>query len=225
MVATKHARNRLPLQTPVARQPHPALGIGHAYSHDFRLFSNYLFRNFNDQHLIIRQAQRMYLFPSDRTIRRHALRSRTLGHLRRWQWTGNSFATVLRGINNYMLAYWRSIWPKSTHAEMNALLFNSQIASGQPNPRFFCPSQISRAEDRLGLSGKRGSTTAYQALLPRNVIKRWIYWNRPYPEGISDIPKDDWIDYDEAAIFVETSNRASGMFIYCHMLLILIRKV
>ena len=112
-----------------------------------------------------------------------------------------------------MLAYWRSIWPKSTHAEMNTLLFNSQLARGEPNPRFFSPSQLSRAEDRLGLSAKRASTTAYQALLPRNITKRWIYWNCNYPAGIADIPKDDWIDYDEAAIFVETANRKSGKFI------------
>ena len=131
-------------------------------------------------------------------------------HLRPFRRTGNARASVLRGIDNYMLAYWRSIWPKSTHAEMNALLFTSQVARGEPNPRFFSPSQISRAEDRLGLSKKRGSTTAYQALLPRNLTKRWVYWNRPYPAGIADIPKDDWIDYDKAGIFVETANRKSG---------------
>ena len=131
-------------------------------------------------------------------------------HLRPFRRTGNARASVLCGIDNYILAYWRSIWPKSTHAEMNALLFTSQVARGEPNPRFFSPSQISRAEDKLGLSKKRGSTTAYQALLPRNLTKRWVYWNRPYPAGIADIPKDDWIYYDEAVFFVEAANWTSS---------------
>ena len=213
MVATKCATNRKPLQTPVPLRPHPAFGVGHAYSHDFRLFANHLYRHDQEYQPIIRQAQARYLFPSDRTLRRLENRNRTHHHLRRWRWTGNNFATVLRGVDNYMLAYWRSIWPKSTHAEMNTLLFNSQLARGEPNPRFFSPSQLSRAEDKLGLSAKRASTTAYQALLPRNITKRWIYWNCNYPAGIADIPKDDWIDYDEAAIFVETANRKSGKFI------------
>lgn len=46
--------------------------------------------------------------------------------------------------------------------------------------------------------------------MPRNVTKWWIYWNRSYPAGIADIPKDDWIDYDEAGILVETASRKSG---------------
>ena len=34
--------------------------------------------------------------------------------------------------------------------------------------------------------------------------------NSNYPAGIANIPKEDWIDFDEAGIFVETSNRSSG---------------
>ena len=56
----------------------------------------------------------------------------------------------------------------------------------------------------------RGSTTAYQALLPRNLARIYVYWHSLYPAGIADIPKDDWIDFDEAAIFVKSCNRKSG---------------
>ena len=130
--------------------------------------------------------------------------------MRRFEKQGNNRATVLRGIDLYNLALWRTVWPKSTHAELNALLFNAQVACGEPNPRFFCPSQLSCAEDRLGLSSKRGSTTAYQALLACNLVRRWVYWNLDYPAEICNIPKQDWIDLDEAGIFVETANRSSG---------------
>ena len=210
MPPTKNARRRPVPKTAVSITPHPSLGNGHAYSHDFRLFSEYIRDNNLVGNHIITQAQQMYLFPSERTQRRHARRSRRNGHLLRYEKQGNRRATVLRGINNYMLSYWRVVWPKATHAELNALLFINQVARNEPNPRFFHPSQITRAEDRLGLSNKRGSTTAYQALLPRVLALRWTYWHLPYPFGIANIPKDDWIDIDEAGIFVETANRPSG---------------
>ena len=115
---------------------------------------------------------------------------------------GNNRATVLRGIDLYNLALWRTVWPKSTHAELNALLFNSQVARGEANPGFYSPYQLSRAEDCLGLSRKYGSTTAYQALSPRNLVRQWVYWNHDYPAGVGNIPKRDWIDIDDAGIFV-----------------------
>ena len=159
---------------------------------------------------MIEDAQQQRLYGSNRTIARHRRRNAVLGHLRCFCRLGNKGSVVLRGMDSYMLAYWRLVWPKSTHAELNALLFQSQLARGVANPRFFSPSQISRAEDRLGISKKRGSTSAYQALLPRNLAKRWVYWNCPYPAGIADIPKDDWIDIDECALFVDTMNRKYG---------------
>ena len=38
----------------------------------------------------------------------------------------------------------------------------------------------------------------------------WVYWNRDYPAGVRNIPREEWIDLDEAGIFVETANRLSG---------------
>jgi len=109
-----------------------------------------------------------------------------------------------------MLEFWRSVWPKSTHAELNALLFNGQVSRGVPNPRFYAPSQLCRADDRLGLSSMRGFKIAYQALLRKNLDHRFVYWHSHYPAGMADVLRDDVIDFDETAIFVETTNRKSG---------------
>ena len=106
------------------------------------------------------------------TIVRHKDRLITVGHLRRFEKQGNKRATVLRDLDLYVLAFWRILWPKSTHAKFNAYMFNSQVARGELHPRFYTPSQLSKAEDRLGLSRKRGSTTAYQAMTPRNLARR-----------------------------------------------------
>jgi hypothetical protein len=37
-----------------------------------------------------------------------------------------------------------------------------------------------------------------------------VYWNHDYPAGVRNIPKRNWIDIDEAGIFVETANCKRG---------------
>jgi hypothetical protein len=98
---------------------------------------------------------------------------------------------------------YRAAYPKATAAEVIAFLHNT-------NGRFYHPSQISKAEDRLGLSRKKGSTTARQGLLPLNILRRSIFWHMNYPFGIADVALVDMIDIDEAGIFLETANRSWG---------------
>ena len=81
---------------------------------------------------------------------------------------------------------------------------------GNANFQFYSHSQICKAEQTLCLSKKRGSTTAYKALLPINVHKRWCYWNLPFPGGIANIRRTDMIDLDEFGVFVQTANRKDG---------------
>ena len=81
---------------------------------------------------------------------------------------------------------------------------------GNPALRFYSTNQIKTAEDRLGLSMEVGSTTAYQAFCPVNLIRRDNYWNRNYPFGMANIRRQDIIDLDEAGIFTETADRKYG---------------
>jgi hypothetical protein len=159
---------------------------------------------------IMEQAHQLRLVPLTRTNRRHRRQLLHLrGHLRPYVRQGNKRATVLRGHACFLLAFWRCLHPKTTAAETNAFLWNAH-GRFQPTPRLYSPSQITEAEDRLGLSRKRASTTARQALDPRNVLKRQIFWTFPYPFGIADIHIDDYIDLDEAGVFVETATRKWG---------------
>ena len=50
-----------------------------------------------------------YLFPSEQSQRKHVRRSRRNGHLVRYEKQGNHRATILRGIDNYILSYWRVV--------------------------------------------------------------------------------------------------------------------
>ena len=128
-----------------------------------------------------------------------------LGHIRRYRRTGNNRAKVLTGLSLVSLAIFRALWPRGNAHEANIWLHH---AGGQA--RFYHPSQISRAEDRLGLSRKRASSTARQAMLPLNLQLRQNFWLLPAPYGIADVPRSKQIDIDEAALFVESANRPKG---------------
>ena len=107
-----------------------------------------------------------------------------------------------------LLALYRITFPKATAAEINAFLYRANY--GSMTFRFYSPSQISETEKWIGLTRKKGSTTAYQALLPVNKHKRWAYWNLPYPYGIADIRRQDIIDLDECGVEVQSADRNIG---------------
>ena len=86
------------------------------------------------------------------------------------------------------------------------------------NFRFFSASQICEAEKIIGLTRKRGSTTAYQALRPINRQKRWMFWNLPYPYGIADIRRQDMIDLDECGVEMTDADRSLGKAYIGHQL-------
>jgi hypothetical protein len=50
----------------------------------------------------------------------------------------------------------------------------------------------------------------YQASLPINLAQRHSFWNDPYPFGIAGTSQSSIIDFDKAALFVETTNRGYG---------------
>ncbi len=158
--------------------------------------------------LILDWRQRC-LWPHRSTVYRWTQRRQNEGHFCPYRRTGNARATVLRGLEEVQLAWLMCCYPRINAAETNTFLYH---VNGQR--RFYHPSQIYRAQQRIGLSKKRASTTAMQAALPINQQRRWSYWNLPYPFGIADIVTDDLIDIDEAAVFEESANRSSGK---CHL--------
>ncbi len=119
-------------------------------------------------------------------------------HSRAYRHTGNVRSVrEIQGNNLILLSLYRVALPKATHAEVNAFLY--EMNSHDPHYQIYSPSQICRAEQRIHLTKKRTSTTAYQALEPRNVQWRENYWNMNYPFGIADIDPRKVIDLDEAA--------------------------
>ena len=79
------------------------------------------------------------------------------------------------------------------------------------NPFIYSRQDISKRETELGLTRKKASTTANQALEPANMLKRQLFWTTPLPTGCLGIPRQVLIDIDECGLWLEKGNRKHGM--------------
>jgi len=108
-------------------------------------------------------------------------------------------ASVLCGHDLIMLLLYVQSYPHATGLEKIAFLFHMTGIC-------YNESQITKAEQRIGLSLKESSTLAYQAQLPRYVFRHQCFWYLPYPFGIADVDCAHMIDLDEAKILIEHAN-------------------
>lgn len=200
--------NRPPTQTAVDEEIHPSTGK-RAYSSDTRALVMDMVTN-NPQMLqsqAIRQQQQQHTFPSNRTIQRWIVREQTLGHFLPFRRTGNSRAQrEVNGPELIQLALYRAVNPKAYASDIAAYLFNAGLTGNRP----LSDSQINRAEKKLNLTRKKGSTTSFKAYHPRNIALRRMYFHSNYPMGIADINTHDLIDIDECGIELDHSNRKFG---------------
>lgn len=77
-------------------------------------------------------------------------------------------------------------------------------------PHLFSPSQISEKETEIGLSRKKGSVTASQAVTDQNQQRYSDFFSLPPPYGIKGVPLDQLIDIDESPWSSQDSNRHYG---------------
>ena len=210
MPPTKNPRLRNAHQT--ARdgelRPHPSRGGSRGYDMATRAMALSVKVNGEEDNQVFQSLRAQHLHPSKRTTNRWQQRLTNQGHFLPYEMNGNNPASALQGNKLLMLVLFRMCYPKATAAEVNAFLFSCTLP-GDPL-RFYSDSQITEAENFLGLSRKKASTTAYQASLPINLVKRMSFWNDPYPFGIQGTSRSTIIDFDEAAIFIENTNRGYG---------------
>ena len=98
------------------------------------------------------------------------------------------------------LTIFRLIRPKAYIDEVRAYVHNRNPA----NPPY-SRSQIHRAETRLGIWLKVGSTTSDMAYTPINLEKRRQYWRR-----MVGVKAENVIDIDEAMFKLQAQNRSRG---------------
>jgi hypothetical protein len=200
---------RPPLQVFQGNVPHPSECRGNPYSQDTREMAVQNRLNGNDNLPATVLLQEQHLYPHPDTVSRYINRQREVGHARAYRHTGNARSErEVQGVNLIWLSLFRVALPKATSAEINAFLYEMNVHD--PQYEIYSASQICRAEQRLHLTKKRSSTTAYQALDPRNVLWRDNYWNMDYPFGIADQDPRKMIDLDEASGSVDGANRSRG---------------
>lgn len=183
-------------------------GRGDGYATNYRELTIALEQAGESNNPIFQQLRQLGKYPSKSSAGRWKRQQEALGHVRPCRRTGNNRATVLRDHNLLLLALYRIAYPKANAAELNAFLYDANY--GDIDFRFYSSSQVSESETRIKLTRKRGSCTAYQALLPINIAKRWMYWNLPYPYGIADIRRQDLIDIDECGKELSHCDRHIG---------------
>jgi len=179
-----------------AAKPHPSQG-GNAYSIDFRVVC---VREYRAGTYVPAEGK-----PSMQTVCRWSEDEDQKQSLRPYEKKGNDAATVLRGEDRFLVAFYRMVCPKASAAEVAAFVFNHSSV-----PRLYSSGQISQCEIDLGLTRKCASTTANQAFLPHNVWRRWLFWNTTFPTGITDSDIEDLLDIDETAIELNYCNRGVG---------------
>ena len=197
------------LQTFREDVPHPSQRRGNAYSQDVQEIAVQNRLNGNDFNPAITELQQQWLYPHPDTVDKFVARHAVVGHSRAYQRTGNARSErEVLGIYLVHFAMYRACLPKATAAEVNAYLF--QMNRWDPTYEPYSNSQLTRANQRLHLTKKKSSTTAYQALQPANVLWRDMYWNMIYPYGMANVDPRFVIDIDESSGSVDGSNRTSG---------------
>ena len=100
----------------------------------------------------------------------------------------------------YLIAY-----PAPLLDEVSAFIANTST-----DGRIYSRGELTCRLSELKITRKRGSTEAYQAFLPRNLLKRNIFWDHPLPFGVNGVARRRFIDIDECGIELQSCNRKSG---------------
>ena len=201
---------RLPLGTRVQPKKHPSRG-GNAYSQDTRQQVLAMFQNGGFAALqtdAIEQLPIQKKFPSMSTCKLWINEIyQPYGHVLEKRATGNHFSErELHGQDLINLAIFRMIHPKGTLDEARTYVHNRNDTVPP-----YSTSQIHRAQKRLRLSRKVGSSTAELAYTPMNLLKRNNYWHQQYPYGVLGVDINCIIDIDEAQFKLESQDRKRGV--------------
>ena len=198
---------RPPLGTRVDSRPHPSRG-GNPYSQDLREQVITMWMNSDDilDDPWLAPLRHQHKFPSRDTCKRWIQHFQTEGNILPKQATGNNFSQrEIGGQDLVNLALFCLVRPKSTIDECRAYI-NNRNHNNLP----YSPSQIHRAECRLGLVRKAASTTSDLAYLPMNLHKRERYWTATAPDGVVGESTRDIVDFDESNYKLESQNRKFG---------------
>ena len=197
---------RPPNGTRIATKPHPSRG-GNSYSIEMREQVLAMWLNGDDMNAAwLAPLRHQHKFPCLNTCKRWWEQYNLEGNVLPKRPTGNSISErEVHGQDLVNLALFRLVRPKAYINEVRAYINNRN-----PGNAPYSQSQIVRAEFRLGLFRKTGSTTSDCAYLPLNLYKQDRYWYGDYPDGMLGESTRDIVDFDESNYKLETQDRKNG---------------
>jgi hypothetical protein len=132
--------------------------------------------------------------------------------IRRWarrivphRMTGNKPNVGLTSKYLFLLVLFKLVWPLSTYYECIAF-----IANKAHTVKIFNEKNISWALRGLGYTSKVMSTVTYQAFTQRNLLRRRLFWNEPWPIEIHGMLSRSLIDIDEFGLHLNAANIKHG---------------
>ncbi len=125
MAPIRNFHHRPALQTLHEHYPHPRCGQGFFYAHEFRLAVMRAVDTGRGRDAVLRDLREQGLWPCRRTVRRWIVRRQQLNSLMMYRRTGNSRATVLRGLETFKLAWLMTVFPQINAAKIN--VFSLQL--------------------------------------------------------------------------------------------------
>ena len=155
---------------------------------------------------VLNNLRQQRKYPAMETCRRWIAVHNAEGHVLPKRHTCNQHSErEVNDVDLVILAIFRLVHPKAYLDEVRAYVHNHNPAKAP-----YSKSQIHRAEERLGLGWKVGSTTSSEAYRPINLYKRDVYWRMAYPAGVNDQDTSYMIDIDEAGFKLESIDRKRG---------------
>ena len=130
-MADPNASVRPPELTLVAEDRPPSLSKK-PYGQDVRQAALLIALGGQADNALVQQLRATGRWPSGRTVRRWQRRLEQTGSIAPYRHTGNKRSNVLRGEDLLLLAFFRAAYPKSTHAEVIAFLWNAWGQYQQP---------------------------------------------------------------------------------------------
>ena len=121
-----------------------------------------------------------------------------------YEMNGGSQKTLLTGMDQLLMVLFLTAYPDATADEIAIFIINN---GGEVYTR----PAISRRMNELKYTQKRASIEAYQAFLPRNILRKTQFWSLPPPLGVHGLLRKCLFDWDECGIEITRCNRKRGV--------------
>ena len=144
----------------------------------------------------------------------HAVPTSNIRSIQRWiksgpmpmRKTGNKATTSMGGLHLFLLAMFKRIYPQATNAQCAVF-----ICHYSDDGRVFTDQEITQGLQKLDMTRKKGSTTAYQAFTPKNQYLHKCYWSMNYPGGgVNNVPRRRLGDADEMSFVIGDVSQSYG---------------